>query len=169
MCFFVIIVVVVIFMYSNELVCDILNYVDNNINKKITIDDIAFKFNYNRYHIMKLFKREIGCGIVIYINNIRIYNCIRDIRENDYSFTKIALRNGFYSLEYFSEIFHKVIGVSPRVYKNFCGNRYKVSYDELEILMDNWVNLEDFVNKINKYKKNKKPTKIPVLKRSIFY
>ena len=156
-------------MYSNEIICDILNYIDNNINKKIAIEEIANNFSYNRYYIMKLFKNEIGCSIVVGINNIRIFNSIKDIRENNYSFTKIALRNGFYSLEYFSEIFHKVMGVSPSTYKSFCKNRFKISYDDLEILMDNWVNLQNFIDKINQYKKNKKPTKPPVLKRSIFY
>ena len=149
-------------MYSNNLVCDILEFIDNNINKKISIEEIAYKFSYNRYHIMKLFKSEIGCSIIVYINNIR------NIRDNNYSFTKIALNNGFYSLEYFSEIFNKVMGVSPRVYKNYCKYRHKVSYEEIESLMDNWINLQFFVDRVNKYKKNKKPSRPPVLKRSIF-
>ena len=46
-------------MYSNELICDILNYIDVNINKKITIVELYLKFYYNRYYIMKLFNKEI--------------------------------------------------------------------------------------------------------------
>ena len=155
-------------MHSNETICDILNFIDNNINKKITIEEISNKFSYNRYYIMKLFKKEIGCSIIVYINNVRIFNSIKDIRENNYSFTKVALRNGFYSLEYFSEIFNKTIGVSPRVYLNYCKYRYKITENELDILLDNWIKLQYFIEFVCRYKKNKKPNKSPVLKRSIF-
>ena len=58
-------------MYSNELVCQILDFLDKNINRKLSIDEIANKFIYNRYYIMKLFKRELGMTIIDYINNLR--------------------------------------------------------------------------------------------------
>ena len=46
-------------MISNSLVCDILEYINKNINDKITIDDLTYEFNYNRYYLMKLFKKEL--------------------------------------------------------------------------------------------------------------
>ena len=82
---------------------------------------------------------------------------------------RIAIKNGFYSLEYFSEIFHKIMGVSPRIYKTYCKYFFRISNTNLEILTKNWIELQEFVDFINKYKKNKKPKSIPVLKRSIFY
>jgi YesN/AraC family two-component response regulator len=63
-------------MYSNKLICEILIYIDKNIKNKITIEELENKFFYNRYYIMKLFKKEIGLTIVEYINSIRIYNSI---------------------------------------------------------------------------------------------
>ena len=95
-------------MISNSLVCDILEYINKNINEKITIDDLTYEFNYNRYYLMKLFKKELDISIVNYINYKRIYNSLSSLR-NDKSILMVALDNGFYSQEYYAEIFKKVI------------------------------------------------------------
>ena len=165
---FDIILPVVILMYSNELICDILEFIDTNLNRKITIEEVSKKFFYNRYYIMKLFKKELGITFINYINCMRIYNSIKSIQCSNDSFTKIALCNGFYSLEYFSEIFNKVMGVSPTLFKNYYKYKYRLSDLELITISSNWIELQTLVETVNKYKKNKIPKISPVLKRSIF-
>ena len=155
-------------MYSNELICNILYYLDNNINKKISIDELSKFFSYDRFYIMKLFKREIGISLVNYINHLRIFNSLKHIQYCNDSFMKIALSNGFFSLEYFSETFNKIMGVSPRVFQNYYKYRYKLSISEINTISYNWVKLQELNDSIIKYKKNKKPKVTPVLKRSIF-
>lgn len=155
-------------MYSNELICNILEFIDNNINRKISIEEISSKFYYNRFYIMKLFKKELGITLIMYINSIRVFNSIKYIQNTNDSFTKIALCNGFYSLEYFSETFNTIMGVSPRVFKSYYNSRFMISEDKLLIIRTNWIELQSLVDKINRYKKNRKPIDNPVLKRSIF-
>ena len=155
-------------MYSNELVCKILNYIDNNINKKITIEELSLRFFYNRYYIMKLFKKEIGISLFDYINNLRIYNSINSINNSNKLLIRIAIDNGFYSLEYFSEMFKKIIGVSPSIYKKFYYSRYTPSKQNYKLITDNIIKLNTIINKINKYKLNIKPQITPVRKLTIF-
>lgn len=155
-------------MYSNELICNILEFINTNLNRKITIEEVSQKFFYNRYYIMKLFKKELGITFINYINYMRVYNSIKSIQYSNDSFTKIALCNGFYSLEYFSEIFNKVMGVSPSVFKNYYKYKYRLTDLELSTISSNWIELQTLVDNVNKYKKNKIPKSIPVLKRSIF-
>ena len=155
-------------MYSNELVCQILDFIDENINRKVTIQEISSKFYYNRYYIMKLFKRELGVSILDYINKIRIYNSMFLIKSSSYSLTKVALMNGFCSLEYFSETFNNFIGVSPSIFKSYCKYNFTKKEDDFIKIIDSWTNLQVLVDFVKKYKKNKKPKGIPVLRRSIF-
>lgn len=155
-------------MYSNELVCNILEFLDSNLNRKISIEEISYRFSYNRYYIMKTFKKEIGVSISLYVNRLRIWNSILDIQNTNYSFIKIGIRNGFYSLEYFSEIFHHIMGVSPRSYRNFWKNRFLLGEDELSIIRKNLAELQAFIEFVKGYKKNKKPIVLPVRKLSIF-
>ena len=155
-------------MYSNELVCKILNYIDNNINKKISIEELSLRCYYNRYYIMKLFKKEIGLSLFDYINNLRIYNSINSINNSNKLLIKIAIENGFYSLEYFSEIFKKILGVSPSIYKKFYYNRYIPSKSNYKLITDNIIKLNMLINKVNQYKLKTKPQFAPVKKLSIF-
>jgi len=155
-------------MYSNELICKILNYIDNNINRKITIEELSLRFYYNRYYIMKLFKKEIGLSLFNYINYLRIYNSINSINTSDKLFIRIAIDNGFYSLEYFSEMFKKIVGVSPSIYKKFYYSRYMPSKENYKLITDNIIKLNLLINKVNTYKLKTKPQDIPVRKLSIF-
>ena len=155
--------------YSNEIVCNIIDFIETNLNCKISIEDITNKFFYDRYYLMKLFKREMGISIIVFINYLKIYHSINDIRNTTYSLTKIALFNGFSSIEYFSEVFHQVIGVSPRDYRLFVKRHFSITQDKVDIILDHWIQLQSFVQFVQKYKKNKKPVMAPVHKLSIFY
>ena len=155
-------------MYSNELVCKILNYIDNNINRKITIEELSLRFYYNRYYIMKLFKKEIGISLFDYINNLRIYNSINSINNSNKLLIRIAIENGFYSLEYYSEMFKKIIGVSPSIYKKFYYNRYTPSKNNYKLITDNIIKINMLINKVRQYKLKIKPQNAPVRKLSIF-
>ena len=117
---------------------------------------------------MKLFKKEIGLSLFNYINCLRIYNSINSINSSDKLLIRVAIDNGFYSLEYFSEIFNKIIGVSPSVYKKFYYSRYSPSKENYKLVTDNIISLNITINKIKKYKNNIKPQKLPNRKLSIF-
>ena len=117
---------------------------------------------------MKLFKREIGIPISIYINSVRVYNSTKLIRNGNYSMLMVGLSNGFYSLEYFSEMFKKTIGVSPLKYKKYINNRFSFKEEDVNIILNNIINLKTLSEFVDKYKKNRKPIKLPVRKLSIF-
>ena len=142
-------------MYSNELVCDIIDYINNNINKKISIEDISLKFNYNRYYIMKLFKKVLNLSINNYINIKRIHDSLPEY-HNDISILNIALKHGFYYQEYYTEIFIRILGINPTIYKNYIKNNI-ISNKEFIVLRNNLINISNIFEKIKDYQNNKKP------------
>ena len=153
-------------MYSNNLICDILIYIDNNISNKITIEDLENKFFYNRYYIMKLFKKEMGITLINYINSIRIYNSITLIKESNNSLLNIAFKCGFYSIEYFSETFKKIIGVNPEIVKQYL--RKKIVVKKMDIINNSILNLYNLKKFKERYLLNRKPDNPPIKKLSIF-
>ena len=153
-------------MYSNNLICDILIYIDNNISNKITIEDLENKFFYNRYYIMKLFKKEMGITLINYINSIRIYNSITLIKESNNSLLNIAFKCGFYSIEYFSETFKKIIGVNPEIVKQYL--RKKMVVKKMDIINNSILNLYNLKKFKERYLLNRKPDNPPIKKLSIF-
>lgn len=150
-------------MFSNELVCEILEYINKNINKEITIDELSSLFYFNKTYIMKRFKKEIGITIHSYINHIRIYNSLLEFNNNSY-ILNIALRNGFNSLEYFSETFKNVMGISPSIYKKFIAiSSYISEKDDIKI-RDSINKLQNIKNNAIRYLNNRKPKEMPVKK-----
>ena len=154
-------------MYSNSLVCDLLEYIDIFLYTKITINDLQDKFNYNRYYIMKVFKKEIGITIFDYINKLKINNSLKNLSNIKISILNIAITNGFYSIEYFSEIFKKEIGISPKQYQKLIFNKYAYN-EKITLVITNIINIKRIIEYANNYKNNRKRISFPVRKLSIF-
>ena len=144
-------------MFSNDLVIKILNYIDNNLYKKISIEELSDLFHYNKDYIMRLFKREIGYTITNYINCKRIFNSLHSFIYNDISILNISINYGFYSQEYYSEIFHKIIGVSPTTYNKFINYRSFVSIKDTNTIQKRIAKLDYDFRRINTYINNVPP------------
>ena len=150
-------------MYSNELVCNILNYLDENINTEISIDLISSIFCYDKFYIMKRFKKETGISIFNYINCIKVYNSLKFFKSDD-SMLKIALESGFNSLEYFSEIFKKVMKVNPTTYKKFVRYDVRIKEKDVGTIINSLVKLDELKSFSIVYRRKAKPS-TPLVKR----
>ena len=155
-------------MYSNSLVLNILKYIDNNIGSKISIADLEKQFHYNRFYIMKLFKKELNITIVDYINSMRIYNSIIQIKNSNKNLLSIAYQSGFFSLEYFSEIFKNIVGVNPQLAKDYFRRKKKINIGKINLINNSFFKLYSLKSKKDKYLVNIKPNIYPVKKLSIF-
>ena len=154
-------------MHSKKLICEILDYINNNINKEITIEELSNIFYFDKYYIMKLFKKELSITIINYINSMRIYNSLKEYKYDD-QIIRIALNNGFNSLEYYSETFKNIIKVSPREYKNFVRRKTNISLDKIMTIRISLSNLQYIKDKTKSYLNNKPPGKPKIKSLSIF-
>lgn len=92
---------------------EICEYIISNINESISVEQIASVFHYDKAYIMRRFKDYTGFTINEFVNECRVYNSTSPLIYTDDSILKIALSNGFNSLEYYSEKFKDIIGSSP--------------------------------------------------------
>jgi AraC-like DNA-binding protein len=145
-------------MYSNELICNILDYINKNIDTEITIDLLSNLFFFNRTYIMKKFKKELNISIINYINTLKIYNSLS--KYNQQSITTIALTSGFNSLEYYSEIFKKIIKVSPRKYLKFSNYYNYVNENDYITIQNSLVEISKIIEKTNTYLSKRAPKKV---------
>ena len=121
----------------NELVEIILDYIEKNINNRIVIDDIADYIHYDKFYMQRLFKREMKITIKEYINERKIVKSIHHLLSTDDKILKVALNNGFNSIEYYSEVFYKVTSYSPLIFrKMFTKNGLTQFHNTTDILSD---------------------------------
>ena len=150
-------------MFSNELVCNILDYINKNINKEITIEELSNIFYYDKTYIMKRFKKELSITIFDYINSMRVFNSLTLYSFDNYIIS-IAFKSGFNSLEYYSEMFKKIMGVSPSIYRKYVNRDISIKDKEIDLILYNIVKLNRIKKMTDKYLNNRKPSTIMVKK-----
>ena len=94
---------------------EIIEYMKNNIDKEIKIEQMAKHFGYSKYHFSREFKRFSGVSPNEYIRGLRILKGIEVLIDGD-SVTDSQLEAGYNSLGTFSNTFTKNTGLSPKNY-----------------------------------------------------
>lgn len=151
-------------MKSNELICYILDYLDCTLFRDVTIDELSLYFGYDKTYIMKKFKAECGISIKTYINRMKILNSLTSLKSDEL-LLKIALNNGFNSLEYYSEVFMRVMGVSPSTFRKYL-NGY-CSLDELQYIKESINIMNEFREYISEYRNNLNNSEAKILRLEI--
>lgn len=143
-------------MFSNDLVCEIISFLNRNINRKVAIQELSNIFFFHKDYIMRLFKKEIHCSIITYMNKMRIYQSLQELQFTNQSILRISINHGFSSLEYFSEVFHQIMGVSPTVYRNFSKRLHFVSQKDGLTIQKRLAELSSFHQFVVNYLDNRK-------------
>ena len=89
------------------------NYADQNTTLTTVADAVAMSPN----HFSTIFSHECKTTFIEYLTNVRIENAKRLMKETDMKGYDIAYECGFSDPHYFSYIFKKNTGLSPREYK----------------------------------------------------
>lgn len=101
----------------NPLIRDVIVYMETNYAENLTLDTISRQFAIDPTYFCKLFKKTVGTTFVNYLTDIRIKKAMQLIRETNMPNYLIAEKTGYQTPEYFSKIFKKKTGLSPKEYK----------------------------------------------------
>lgn len=104
---------------SKKYLSEIVNYITNNSNEKITLDFLEKKFKINKFKLCRLFNSEIGISPIEYQNSIRIEKS-KSLFYQTNTISEIALEVGYFDHSHFTHNFKKYIGITPKQYKNNC-------------------------------------------------
>ena len=92
----------------------ILNYIDSNLDKKLSLNYLASKSHYSPYHLHRIFKSFTKESLHTYIQRKRIEKAAASlIRRKEITISHLAIENGFESVASFSKAFKKYYGISP--------------------------------------------------------
>lgn len=100
---------------SLNLVRRILLFITDNCDKQITLDDLSRELAVTKSHLCRVFKSQTGQTINHYINEVRCLKALSLI-QNGKSYTEACYNSGFNDYNYFSRVFKKIFGESPRHY-----------------------------------------------------
>ena len=100
-----------------ELGARVIRYLNNNIDKELSLDKLAKKFFVSKYHIAHVFKENIGLSIHQYITKKRLDLCQEAI-SGGMSITDAYHHYGFGDYSSFYRAFKKEYGISPKDYRD---------------------------------------------------
>ncbi len=95
---------------------NILNYMEEHIADRLTIDQICHDHLIGRALLQKLFAENTGCGIIDYFSLMKINAAKQLIRKGELNFSQIAEQLGYNSIHYFSRQFKSITGITPTEY-----------------------------------------------------
>jgi AraC family transcriptional regulator len=83
----------------------------------LTIGEIAAAANIHPVHLSRMFRRYYGCTIAEYIRRLRVEAASHALAESDESLAEIAAASGFSDQSHFSNLFKRLMNVTPAEYR----------------------------------------------------
>lgn len=103
---------------KNPLINCVIGYIGEHICDRITIEELAKKLRTNRSFLSTKFKSEIGISLNEYINRQKITEAKKLLSYTDKDLSDISNYLSFSSQSHFQNIFKKITGTTPTVYRN---------------------------------------------------
>lgn len=102
---------------NHDLIKKAILYISQNFSGELTLDEVASQVHLNPAYFSSLFKQSTGSSFKEYLNMVRIEESKRLLANTDYTIIDIAIAAGFEDQSYFSRVFKKYTGLTPRQYR----------------------------------------------------
>lgn len=99
-------------MPENERIREILRYIDRHICEDLDAETIAKAFFISKFHMMRLFRRETGTTLHLYITQKRLVKA-RELMDSGMRATEACYRCGWRSYSSFTRAYGKHLGTTP--------------------------------------------------------
>ncbi|KAA6322160.1 HTH-type transcriptional activator Btr [termite gut metagenome] len=93
------------------------HYMSENIEKRLTLKDLSSHFGYSESYFNRVFHKEVHFSPMDYFLHLKIERADQLLLHTNLKINQISLKLGFDDPYYFSRLFKKVKGVSPKVYR----------------------------------------------------
>ena len=101
----------------NHHIIEACQFIQNHLAENLSLERVAAQIFVNRYYLCQLFKENMQESFSEYITRKRLEQAQTLLKTTHFSIDKIAEQCGFSSSGYFSTVFRKYYGQSPREYR----------------------------------------------------
>ncbi len=102
---------------ENELVTAIHTYINSNLQSPLSVSSICEEFGISKNRLYSLWRKWFGLTVGDYILNIRMRRAKNLLVNDDMKIKEVCVEVGIPDYNYFSKVFKKFYGVSPKEYK----------------------------------------------------
>lgn len=102
---------------SSQIISTALQFINNNFKEKISLKDIESNLHVNPSYFSTLFKSEMGITFTDYLNSLKVDYASTLLTSSNLNIVDISLSAGFDDQSYFTKVFRKIKGVTPKQYR----------------------------------------------------
>lgn len=92
-------------------------YIDENYAEDISLGMLAREFSVDDSYLSRTFKQQTGCNLMLYLASARMAQAKKLLAQKELSITDVAQLVGYDDYAYFSRVFKRMEGKSPRAYR----------------------------------------------------
>mgnify|MGYP001060488468 CR=1 FL=1 len=116
-----------------EIIYECINYIEDNIYEKISLDGISSHTGMSKYHLHRMFKSLTGESIMEYVQSRKLTSSIDQLTNTNKRIIDIAMDYGFDYEQSYIRAFKKKFGYTP----------LKVRADQISIIIKEKINMND--------------------------
>lgn len=110
----------------------VVDYIERNIKKGISLEDVANHVNISTYYLSKIFKKEMGVNFITYITDRKMELAKEMLATTDVPVLNIALDLAYNEANYFSKAFKKKTGYTPSEYREKFSKRKESDHETVQ-------------------------------------
>ena len=119
-----------------ETISECISYVEDNICKKFSLDDIASHCGLSKYHLHRIFKSLTGESLMEYAQARKLSSSIDELTNTNMRIIDIALDYGFDYEQSYIRAFRKKFGYTP----------LKVRSEQMSLIIQEKLNMNDMLS-----------------------
>lgn len=99
------------------LIEEITDWIIINIDRPLSIEDVAAHSGYSKWHLQRVFTKMTGISMGMYIRDIKLSMAAQDLVSSHDKIMDISFRYGFESQQSFTRTFAKKYNSPPHKYR----------------------------------------------------
>ena len=104
-------------MNNSRLVASITDYIEEHLQEKIMLDELAKQLHYSKYYLLHEFKETTHQSLYNYIKRRRLNEAARALLYSEQRIIEVAVQTGYQSQQAFTKAFEELFKLTPRRYR----------------------------------------------------
>lgn len=103
---------------QQEIIHSLTHWIDENLDKALSIDEVAAKSGYSKWHLQRMFRTVTKQTLGGYIRERRLTLAAEALRQTQRPVFDIAMQYGYDSQQTFSRVFRRQFSQTPTAYRH---------------------------------------------------
>jgi AraC-like DNA-binding protein len=102
---------------EHDSVRKVIKFCLKNLDKPLSVDDMAEVAGFSRFHFSRLFSASQGISPAAFLNELKMKYAVQLLQSENISIQEVGIRCGFQDPSYFCKVFRKYYHISPERFR----------------------------------------------------